>query len=282
MLRLGRVDYLNVLPIYYAFESGAVPLAAETIRGVPALLNQKFIAGELDITPISSIAYARQPQAGWVLPDVSISADGPVASILLFTRKPVKELNGETIAVTTSSATSVVLLQILLERHYGIRCTLRPAAPELEPMLTEYPAALLIGDDALQAAEDAKSGLLNHLAIENVIDLGQVWKEMTGLPMVYALWAIRDDYVRRYDREIDQVAQAFRQARAWADSHAQEVLAEASRRYSLPLPVLDDYFHLIRYDLDDLYRKAAETYFAEAARLGILPAPVKLQVWGEV
>ncbi|MBC9783153.1 menaquinone biosynthesis protein [Heliobacterium chlorum] len=282
MLRLGRVDYLNVLPIYYAFESGAVPLAAETIRGVPALLNQKFMAGQLDITPISSIAYARQPQAGWVLPDVSISADGPVASILLFTRKPVKELNGETIAVTTSSATSVVLLQILLERHYGIHCTLQSAAPELEPMLTECPAALLIGDDALQAAEDAKSGLLNHLAIEDVIDLGQVWKEMTGLPMVYALWAIRDDYVRRHDREIDQVAQAFRQARSWADKHAQEVLAEASRRYSLPLPVLDDYFHLIRYDLDDLYRKAAETYFAEAARLGILPAPVKLQVWGEV
>ncbi|MBM7865483.1 hypothetical protein GTO89_01655 [Heliobacterium gestii] len=281
MIRLGRVDYLNVLPVYYAFESGAVPLTAEFVRGVPALLNGKFLSGELDITPISSIAYAGQPQAGWVLPDVSISADGRVASILLFTRRPIRELRGETLAVTTSSATSVALLKVLLARHYGVRCELSPQTPDLASMLADHPAALLIGDDALQAAEALRQGGLSGLGLHDVIDLGLVWKEMTGLPMVYALWAIRHDYVQRHHGEIERVAEAFRHARRWSDERRQEVLVEARRRYDFPVELLQDYFRTIRYDLDNLYQHAAETFFAEAAKVGVLPAPVKLKVWGQ-
>ncbi|WP_041315244.1 menaquinone biosynthesis protein [Heliomicrobium modesticaldum] len=281
MIRLGRVDYLNVLPIYYAFESGAVPLTADFVRGVPAFLNEKFLTGELDITPISSIAYAGQPQAGWVLPDVSISADGRVASILLFIRRPVRELSGETLAVTTSSATSVALLKVLLKRHYGIRCALSPQPPDLTSMLADHPAALLIGDDALRAAEALRQGGLGRLGLHDVIDLGLVWKEMTGLPMVYALWAIRHDYVKRQVGEIDRVAEAFRQARNWSDKNLQEVLVEARRRYEFPIELLQDYFQTIRYDLDNLYQHAAETFFAEAAKVGVLPGPVRLRVWGQ-
>lgn len=283
MLRLGRVDYLNVLPIYHAFDSGAIPLSAEFVTGVPALLNKKFLAGELDITPISSIEYARQPQAGWVLPDVSISADGRVASILLFTRLPVQELDERKIAVTTSSATSVVLLQILLEKYYGVHCQLHPMLPDLESMLSEYPAALLIGDDALVAAEQLKAGFYEERGCGSlrVIDLGEIWKEMTGLPMVFALWAIRSEYVKAYGDRIDQVADAFRQARAWGLGHQQQILEEAQRRYILPVDLLSDYFHTIRYDLDDTYQYAVETFYDYAAEIGVLTQRVKLKVWGE-
>ncbi|MDD2421399.1 MAG: menaquinone biosynthesis protein [Heliobacteriaceae bacterium] len=277
MLRLGRVGYLNVLPVYHAFDSGAVPLTARLVSGVPAELNQKFLAGELDITPISSIAYARQPETGWVLPDVSISADGRVASILLFSRLPVDKLAGRTIAVTTASATSVVLLRILLAKYYGITAHLSPAAPDLTQMLKTYPAALLIGDDALYAAEQYKTTVGAEI---KVIDLGEVWKQMTGLPMVFALWAIRRDYVAKHPDRIAMVAAAFRAARVWSDQNREAVLAAARQRYSLPDQVLTDYFQTIRYDLDATYQRAVETYFTYAAQIGILPAPVKLRVWG--
>ncbi|MCW2278459.1 menaquinone biosynthetic enzyme MqnA/MqnD family protein [Heliophilum fasciatum] len=300
MLRLGRVDYVNVFPIYHAFETGAVPLVAETVRGVPAVLNQKFMAGELDITPISAFAYASQPETGWVLPDVSISANGRVASISLFSRKPIEELDGEMIAVTTSSATSVALLQILLQKHYGLRCSLLPMAPNLTAMLQAAPAALLIGDDALREGEHWGFGAIKRQARQQgvpgdgqatqvgdeeqplwIVDLGEVWKAMTGLPMVFALWAIRRDFSHRETTAIDQVAEAFRQARLWSTAHQKEVIAAAKNQYDFSLPVLEDYFTTIRYDLDGVYRQAAERFFQLSAEIGLLPAPVPLKVWGE-
>ncbi|QGG47759.1 menaquinone biosynthetic enzyme MqnA/MqnD family protein [Heliorestis convoluta] len=271
MLRLGKVDYLNVLPIYHAFSSRSVPLEAELVAGVPALLNQKFLAGELDITPISSIAYARQPEAGWVLPDISISADGEVESILLFLNCPVEELQGKTIAVTTSSATSVVLLKILMERYFHISCSYQPLQPNLSEMLAQYPAALLIGDDALLARENCK---------RPYVDLGFLWKEMTGLPMVYALWVIHRDYVQSKSHQIGSVVEAFQQSRRWGMNHRSEVIREARKICSLPTPLLERYFDTIRYDLDDSYRKAVEVFFDYAAQVKALPAPVKLKVWG--
>ncbi|KAB2954606.1 menaquinone biosynthesis protein [Heliorestis acidaminivorans] len=271
MLRLGQVDYLNVLPIYHAFSSGAVPLEAELVAGVPSVLNQKFLTGELDITPISSIAYARQPESAWVLPDISISADGAVESILLFLRCPVEELAGKRIAVTTSSATSVILLRILMNCYYGISCSYHPARPDLKEMLEQYEGALLIGDDALIAREQSSIPYL---------DLGALWKEMTGLPMVYALWVIRREYVAWNQREISRVVEAFRESRRWGLTNRDEVIRTAIRRYPLPEAVLKNYFETIRYDLDDSYRQAVEVFFDYALQVGALPAPARLKVWG--
>jgi len=135
LIRLGKVDYLNCLPVYYGIERGIIPIDVDLFPGPPTELNKKFMSGELDITPISSIEYARNPQQCVILPNMSISADGRVTSILLFSKVPIEKLDGRTVTITTSSATSVAMLKILMEKHWKLNVKYYPLQPDLVSMM---------------------------------------------------------------------------------------------------------------------------------------------------
>lgn len=280
-LRLGRINYLNCLPVYYPLEKGLVTLdfPVEVVRGVPTYLNQLFFAGALDVTPLSSIEYARHPDAAVILPDISVGADGRVGSILLFSRRPVRELHGLKVALTSASATSVVLLKILFACYYRITPEFAIRNASLEAMLQEAEAVLLIGDEALVAAAQVRE---ERLPLE-VNDLGAAWKEFTGGEMmVYALWTVRRDFAENYPRETAALAQALNQAKRMALARKEELLREAQRLTGLPLPDLEDYFSLIRHDFDVRYRRALLLFYDYAYKLGLIPERVtKLNVWGE-
>ncbi|MFZ5639174.1 MAG: menaquinone biosynthetic enzyme MqnA/MqnD family protein, partial [Bacillota bacterium] len=185
-IRLGMVDYLNCVPVYQPLEEGVIPLAAQIVKGPPTRLNGMFIKGELDITPISSIEYARHHREALILPDLAITADGEVMSISLIGKVPPTELDGRKVALTSSSATSVVLLKILLEHYYQVQPDYMTMPPDLDTMLENADAALLIGDDAILANYRCAR---EHSPL-HVTDLGAAWKEFTGEKMVYALWVI--------------------------------------------------------------------------------------------
>src|SRR6266540_2776500 len=162
MIRLGRISYVNMAPVFYRLEA-----EAEEIAGVPTDLNRRLLAGELDIAPISSIEYARNADRLRLLPRLCVSSQGAVESIQLVSRIPLEQVR--TIAVTPESATSVVLTRVLL-----------PEAAQV-PLGEEADAKLLIGDAALQSAFNDPTP--HH-------DLGRLWLERTGLPMVFAVWAV--------------------------------------------------------------------------------------------
>lgn len=275
-VRLGYIDYLNTLPVYFGIEQGIIDLPVAVRRGVPSELNRLFLDGSLDITPISSIEFGRHADRCVLLPDLSISADGRVASILLFHRVPLPQVRR--VALTTASATSVVLTRIILERHLGLVPEYARMAPDLDAMLAGADAALMIGDDALLADQARREGRYPGVL---ALDLGEAWKEMTGLPMVYALWVIRAEFARKSPEGVWLVGRLLQESQAYSWTHRDALLAEARRRRQLPEPVIEDYFRLIRHEFGPRYREALRTFFRQAHALGELAEVPVLRVWGE-
>src|SRR5206468_3461913 len=163
VIRLGRISYVNMAPVFYRLDA-----EVDEVQGVPTDLNRRLIAGELDLAPISSIEYARNAERLRILPRLCVSSEGAVDSIQLVSKAPLEQVRR--VAVTPESATSVVLTKVLL--------------PEAEhvPLEDAHPddAKLLIGDAALRSAFEDPTP---HY------DLGRLWLERTGLPMVFAVWA---------------------------------------------------------------------------------------------
>src|SRR6185436_7892597 len=161
MVRLGRISYVNMAPVFYRLDA-----EVEEIQGVPTELNRRVLAGELDVAPISSIEYARNADRLRILPRLCVGSEGAVDSIQLVSKLPLEQVR--TVAVTPESATSVVLTKVLL-----------PEAAHV-PLGEPADAKMLIGDAALQSAFEDPTP--HH-------DLGRMWLERTGLPMVFAVFA---------------------------------------------------------------------------------------------
>ena len=160
-IRLGRIGYVNMAPIFYRLDA-----EVDEVVGVPTELNRQLIAGDLDVAPISSIAYARAADRLRLLPRLCVSSEGAVESIQLISKTPLSRVRS--IAVTPESATSVVLTRVLF-----------PDAEHV-PLEADAEARLLSGDAALRSAFEDPTP--HH-------DLGRLWQERTGLPMVFAVWA---------------------------------------------------------------------------------------------
>jgi len=163
-VRLGRISYVNMAPVFYRLEADV-----EEVSGVPTELSRMLLDGQLDIAPIPSIEYARNADSLRILPRLCVSSEGAVDSIQLVSRIPFAQVRS--VAVTPESATSVVLVRILIPKA------------EIVPLGTQADATLLIGDAALQSAFQDPTP---HY------DLGRLWLERTGLPMVFAVWACAD------------------------------------------------------------------------------------------
>lgn len=192
-LRIGKIAYANVFPIFYMLERMCDSSQIEIVEGVPSELNAMLRAGVLDISPSSSVEYLNHPELYTYIDGISISSRGPVGSVFLFSKKPLQNLSGEEIAVTSQSATSVVLLDLLL-REAGIRNVRYVSTQRAE--FARADAFLLIGDDAL--IYRLRTGAGNE---HFVYDLGELWYQQNGLPFVFALWIVRKDLIRDESRQ---------------------------------------------------------------------------------
>src|SRR6267154_935903 len=186
-MRLGRIGYINCYPVYGAIDRGVTPLAAELVTGTPSELNDLLAAGELDLSVVSAVEYARHARDYVLLPNLAISCDGPVRSVAFFSRRPVGQLDDRTVLLTASSRTAVGLLELLCRdvwRVWPHFAQARAEAPDLDALAhLPHEAVLVIGDAALLLAA-------RH-AYPHRYDLGEEWKRWTGLPFVFAVWAAR-------------------------------------------------------------------------------------------
>jgi chorismate dehydratase len=183
MLHIGEINYLNCAPLFAALRSSFPDSGYHFTSGTPAELNEKLRAGKIDLSPSSSIEYARNSSAYLVLPDLSISSVGAVKSVMLFATVPIDELDGATIALSCESETSVALLRILLARRYSFSNRFVTSGGRSASLDNACAATLLIGDSALRQAADAGNFYM--------YDLGEIWYEFTGYPFVFALWLLR-------------------------------------------------------------------------------------------
>ena len=245
MIRLGRISYVNMAPIFFRLEA-----EVEEVAGVPTELNTLLLAGELDLAPISSIEYARNAERLRILPRLCVSSEGAVDSIQLVSRRPLSEVR--TVAVTPESATSAVLVRVLL-----------PDADHV-PLGEEADAKLLIGDAALKSMFEDPTP--HH-------DLGRLWLERTGLPMVYAVFACPDPAPEGVAELEDALLAAHRAAR----SEPEELAREASARYGYPAGFLARYFEKLRYRFGPRERAGLLTFFELARDAGELDAVPELR-----
>jgi chorismate dehydratase len=250
--RLGIVSYTNVAPLHWGLSPWA---GAEFVRGVPSELNRKLLAGEIDLTLMSSVEFLKHRRELKALPDFSISSLGPVYSVMLFSWEPWERLDGKRVAVTTDSATSVQLLKLLLEED-GIRAELVPMAPDLGGMMARCDAALLIGDLALSEAVSRRSlGERRPL----VTDLGESWYERTRLPFTFAVWASpRDKPPSAF------MVAKLRAAREAGLGHLAEVAEPEAERLGLSPAVVQRYLGNFRYYLESPDRDGLEAFAARA------------------
>jgi chorismate dehydratase len=272
-LAIGKVDYLNCFSIYYPLEQGIVSLPIKIIKGSPTLLNKEYLTGSLVVTPISSVEYARNPRDSFIMPNLSISALGKVDSILLFSKVSIERLHGKKIALTSSSATSIVLLKIILKKMYRIVPEYKVMKPDLPVMMAATSGALLIGDDALTWGWK-KSGYY-------VYDLGDLWYQFTGLPMVYAVWVIRRELVQANQKQAEAIISGFQAAKEWQEKNKELLIAKASQEYQYPSQLIASYFDTISYDFDSLYKQGLLKFYELAKEVGALSGTGELMVWGE-
>jgi chorismate dehydratase len=233
VIRLGRISYVNMAPVFHRLEADV-----EEVQGVPTELNAKLVAGELDLAPISSIEYGRNAEQLRILPRLCVGSEGAVDSIQLVSRKPLEQVR--TVAVTPESATSVVLTKVLI-----------PEASHV-PLGEEADATLLIGDAALKSAFEDPTP---HY------DLGRLWLERTGLPMVFAVWAAPEPVAEGMAELEQALVDSVRLARA----EPERLAHEASERYGYPPGFLARYFEKLRYRFGPRERAGLLT-FLELAR----------------
>lgn len=263
MLKVGWIDYANCSPLLLQIEQRLAGTDILVEHGVPAQLNAALAAGRIDICISSSIEFARHANEYLVLPGHCIGSDGPVQSVLLLSSRPVQELEGKRLLVTSESATSVVLLQILLTRHWGLRgCTIESTRLPWQEALVAAPGVLLIGDSALQAAMAAQAAYC--------YDLGEAWKEFTGLPFVFALWQVRQAAVEAESSALRMLLALLDQARDRLPQDAEQLAIGAPEARWMGADRLADYWHHITYRLDDRHLAGLERYYQLATDLGLI------------
>ncbi len=197
-LRVGRIPYANLFPIFRTLESEFDCSPYEFVEGAPSKLNRMLREGEIDLSPSSSVEYLRNPALYGLIPGHSVSSRGAVESILFFTDRKMEALGGTVVHASAQSETSTALLAVILRKFYGVNCDITISD---YPQITREKAYLLIGDDALRHRN--MTGSQKHEISGQgrfVYDLGEVWYRHTGLPFVFALWMVRKDDGEAADR----------------------------------------------------------------------------------
>jgi len=265
---IGLIDYLNTMPFHYDLAERLADADVQFVRGVPSQMNRALITGDIDLAPISAIEAARNAADWVVLPGLSIASLGAVKTVLLFSwASDIRDLDGQRIALTDHSATSVELLKVLCRERYHIHPTFTVTQQHLPTMLAEHQAALVIGDDALvegalhrplsqpvfspspngrgeAVLRPEESGGLPY-----TFDLGDEWLKMTGLPFTFAVWAARKDRAPLM-AEAGVFDALYASTEAGLTEAARDHLAAAyAEKLALPVGICRRYLRDLRYHL---------------------------------
>ncbi|MGH3736947.1 MAG: menaquinone biosynthetic enzyme MqnA/MqnD family protein [Micromonosporaceae bacterium] len=263
--RVGHIQFLNCLPLYWGLMRSGALLDVELTKDTPDRLNELLVTGDLDIGPISLVEYLRNADRLLLLPDLAVGSDGPVLSVNLVSTVPPDQLHGRRVALGSTSRTGVLLAQMLLEERYAVRPSYLRCPPDLTEMLLEADAAVLIGDVALRAGLQASEQDLH------VTDLGTAWREWTGLPMVFAVWAVRREYAETQPGLVKDVHEAFLRSRDLCLRELDAVAAAAARWEAIEPRILVDYFQALDFSLGERQVAGLREFARRATAAGVTP-----------
>lgn len=259
--RLGRIRYINVLPLHYAFDQGWVVNGCQVHTGTPAELNARMQQGTLDLSAISSYEYGRNFRNYYLLPELAIATRGDVGSVLFFSRLPFHRLTLKEVLLSAGSATSAALVKVVLAELYGARPLYR-VGPVTDCFLDGCYGMLAIGDEALR--------LKARGCYPYYLDLGQAWYELTGLPFVFGVWAVQRRYFAAYPELVQELHQRLLQAKNLGLQALPEVCREAARSVPLSPAELAVYFQRLNYDLGVEHQEGLLAFFRYLHKYGDL------------
>lgn len=273
-LRIGKIRYLNCLPFYFGLaemlrEKGTEP-EVSFFESYPAEINQAMEKGEIDAAPVSSLEYLQHQDDYLLLPDLAIGTRLFARSVLLLSKKKIEQLNGAVISLSRESLSSSGLVRILLAKKYNHRNTFELTEQDPEAMLRKYPAALVIGDQALFC--QPKDLVYKY-------DLGELWQSWTGKPFVFALWAVRRSFATRHPEPLKVFLESLKENLQKNLADPQGLLKKAmgiapsDKRFCQLLGYLVN----LEYTLDAAMKEGLLRFFELAHEEGLVPEPKPLK-----
>lgn len=248
--RIGSVPYINAAPLTRWLETDAGARYAEVVYAPPSQLAQMLQVGALDVALVSSVEHFRRPETRFV-EGLAIASEREVLSVRLFSRVPIAQIR--TVALDTSSLTSAALTRILLSRAYGVQADYLPAAPNLETMLAQADAALLIGDLGMTA---------RHESVNEILDLGAAWRDWTGLPFVWALWLMNAH------APAESLHALLHESYQWGAAHLEPIIENETQRTGIPLELCRRYLREVMvYALDERFLQGLQRFRTEVQRV---------------
>lgn len=269
-LRMGRIAYLNVLPVYHPLEAGILPHEFELVSGPPALLNTMMSRGELHVSSCSCFEYASRPERYQLVENLSIGSRGPVMSVLLLSRVPFEQLGGKEILISGETHTSVALLRLLIRDR--LRLDVRYATGQVTPSLhgDRPPVAFLaIGDEALR--------LRNHPEYPYRLDLAEAWRDWTGLPFIFGLWVVSRAAAEAKLFRSDP-GELLRKGRDWGLAHMDVILDLTVHGCPLSRQELAFYYSKgLVYSLGDEEQEGLRLFYEKLTAAGMISAAPPLE-----
>jgi chorismate dehydratase len=273
-LRIGKIEYLNCLPFHFGLaemlrEKGIEP-ETSFFEAFPAGINQALQNAEIDVAPASSLEYLQHQDDYLLLPDLAIGTRLFARSVLLLSKKKIEQLNGAVIALSRESLSSAGLIKILLAQKYDHRNTFEVTEQDPEVMLQKYPAALVIGDQALFC--QPKELIYKY-------DLGELWQSWTGKPFVFALWIVRRDFASQHPELLRAFLECLRENLLKNLADPEGLLkralgiAPSDKRFCSLLGYLVN----LQYKLDADMKEGVLRYFELAHEEGLAPKPRPLE-----
>jgi len=270
-IRLGKVEYLNTIPVYYAWEKGLVHtngVNVEIKTGTPSELNQQLSQGDLDISVVSCVEYAIHHRDYLLLPDLCIGAVDEVKSVLFFSQKPLNELEDTEVWITRSSLTSSTLVRFILEEDIGISPNYRlftlgnrkDCSPE---------AMLLIGDEALRERKRKR--------YPYVLDLARYWREKHGLPFVFAVWCVRREVWQEQPQGVAEVSRTLLASRDMGRLLMDEIATLYHEQVGLSHHECLDYLKGLSFHLTEQHVEGMKLFFKLLTERKLVPEEPKVR-----
>ncbi|MFH2060031.1 MAG: menaquinone biosynthesis protein [Pseudomonadota bacterium] len=261
-VNMGKISYINAAPIYYGLDHGLLPPWLKMVTDVPSALNRQIMTGHIKLSPISAAFYAQNHRDLLLLPDLSISCNGRVLSVILASHYPIDDLDGKTVLFSRESASAASFLKMIFNQK-KIKPVYEIGAVEDCTSLSKITqAVLVIGDTSLVQPWDK--------VFEYCIDLGQLWYEMTQSPFVFAVWAVRRSFAKKHSDIVKKIHQLLLASKSLGDKHLDQVIGAAQKMTHLEESIIKEYFELLHCDLDAKKITAMQLFFNSLLEQGIL------------
>lgn len=268
-IRMGKISYINASPVFYGLDHGLKPEWLTMIPDVPSVLNKKIMIGDIKISPISAAFYAMNSKDLLVLPDLSISCHGPVLSVLLASNYPIEELSGKKVIFSPESVSGVSFLKMIFRQKGVLPVYNVGNVSHSKAVSRTADAVLVIGDTALTQPWDT--------TFKYCIDLGEYWYDMTRMPFVFAVWAVRRSFARKSPETVRKIHRLLLTSKSQGYRHIDDIIDAGQKKLGIDTTLVAHYFERLYCDLDTPKIDAMKIFFDSLFEQKILNTPAEVR-----